>query len=192
MKLIGDLQEELGLTMGKMGKYRILLFFEDTFSRKKKNRGIITLFLSGSPKSGEGDVIIYECPNPECTGLFHPNHYGVQCAMVRCPKCYKTFNKDELVTMVAFDATVDGWVKHLERYMNAMGMDCDIYLKRAKNRTNFVEAADRATKEGKVGADLLKKARQREDALYTMGRIIEDTAGGKQSLQAAIKGFLLA
>jgi hypothetical protein len=191
MKLIGDLQEELGLTMGKMGKYRILLFFEDTFSKKKMNRGIITLFLSGSPTSGEGDVIIYECPNPQCTGLFHPNHYSVQSPTVSCPKCYKTFNKDKLVTMLSYDATVDGWAKHLERYMRAMNMDCDIYLKRAKDKTNFVEAADRATKEGKVGADLLAKARQREDVLYTMGRIMEDTHGG-QSLASALRGFLLA
>lgn len=190
MKLIGDIQEELGLTLGRMGKYRVLLFFEDNFSASRVNRGIITMWLSGSPANAEGDTLLYECPGKDCATVLPPAVYNFDAPTMVCPQCMHTFHKDEMIPGMVYDATVDGWTRHLARYLRALEMDADVYLKRAKTGQSIVEAAARA-RAGRDGAALLDKARIREDALYTAGRIMQDVHSNR-SLESALKGFLLA
>jgi hypothetical protein len=190
MKLIGDIQEELGLTLGRMGKYRVLLFFEDNFSASRMNRGIITMWLSGSPQNAEGDVLLYECPGKGCATVLPPGTYNFDMPTMVCPECLQTFHKDEMIPGMAYDATVDGWSRHLARYLRALEMDADIYIKRAKRGQSIIDAAAQA-RAGRAGAALLDQARIREDALYTAGRIIKDTHSNR-SLESVIKAFLLA
>lgn len=183
---LDSVREELGLTLGRSGKYRLLLFFQDNFSRKKMNRGIISLFLSGSPNDAEGDVKVFECPAPTCTGVVDPvGEVGV------CPKCRRSWPRGKLIPEMAYDATVDGWAKHISRYLRALNMDCDVYMKRAKDKQSIIEAENVSRHETHKGGAMLAKARQREEALYTAGRIIQDTQQG-QDLEKAIAGFLLA
>lgn len=182
---LDKIRDELGLTLGKSGKYRLLLFFQGDFSRSKMNRGIMTLFLSGSPADAEGDIKVFECPNPTCNGVINPvGDVGV------CPRCRRAWPRKSLVGEMAYDATVDGWAKHIARYLRALNLDCDIYLKRAKDRQSIVEAEHVARRERR-GGDLLDKARKREEALYVAGRIIQDVQSG-QDLEKAIRAFLLA
>ena len=182
---LDQLREELGLTLGRSGKYRLLLFFQDNFSRKRMNRGIISLFLSGSPNDAEGDVKIFECPGHRCTGVVDPvGDLGT------CPKCRRTWHRNQLIPEMAYDATVVGWSKHIARYLRALNMDCDIYIKRAKDKQSIIEA-EQASRHSTKGGELLDKARRREEALYTAGRIIQDTSQG-QDLEKAIRAFLLA
>jgi hypothetical protein len=177
--------EELGLTLGKSGKYRVLVFFKGDFSVRKKNWGIISLFLSGSPADAEGDMKVFACPNPRCNGVIDPvGPIGV------CPSCRRTWPRRQLVGEMAYKATVDKWADHLARYVRALKMDCDIYLKRAKENRSIVEA-EMAARQSTSAGEQLTKARHREEALYTAARIIEDVQTG-QSLENAIRGFLLA
>ena len=183
---LDNVREELGLTLGRSGKYRLLIFFQDSFSRDRMNRGIISLFLSGSPTDSEGDVKVFECPATRCTGVIDPvGEIGV------CPKCRRTWPRNELIPEMAYDATVDGWSKHISRYLRALHMDCDVYMKRAKDSQSIIEAEGIARHDTHIGGDLLKKARRREEALYTAGRIRQDTQQG-QDLEKAIRGFLMA
>ena len=182
---IGD----LGLVAAQQGKYRILLFYEDDFSASKVNRGILVLFLSGKHEDAEGDTKVYECPNPQCIGVLLPDHYD-KGPMAICPRCHRTWLRTQLVGEMVYDATVDGWATHIERYMRALKMDCDIFLKRAKTGQSIIEA-DMIARHDPHGKDLLTKARKKEEALFTMGRIIAETSAGKP-LHTAIRDFLLA
>jgi hypothetical protein len=70
-------------------------------------------------------------------------------------------------------------------------MDCDLYLKRAKTGQSLIEAEMVARVDGNAGKELLATARKKEEALYTMFRIMQDVSTGR-SLKDTIKAFLLA
>ena len=180
---------ELGLTLAKEGRYRIMLFFLGEFSASKENRGLISLFLSGAPYTTNMDLKVYECPNPQCSGVLEPKDYHRELPAV-CPRCHRVFRQTELVGEMVYDATVDKWSKHLARYVRALGGDCDINLMRLTSGHNMI-AAEAASRGDVRKGGKLDLSRQKEEALYTMKRMIDDTSKGK-SLESAIRGFLLA
>jgi hypothetical protein len=69
-------------------------------------------------------------------------------------------------------------------------MNCDINLQRLTSMQSII-AADMAAREKTSNGKLLDAARAKEEALYTMGRLVQDTSTG-MTLEAAIKAFLLA
>lgn len=89
-----------------------------------------------------------------------------------------------------YDATADGWAGHIERYVRALNMNCDIFLKRSKTGQSIV-AAEMTSRVSSEGNEMLKTARKKEEALYTMSRIVSDVTAG-QALKDAIRSFLLA
>lgn len=182
---LDQVRDELGLTLGKSGKFRLLVLFKGDFSRDKKNLGIISLFLSGSPQDSEGDMKVFECPVANCNGVIDPiGETGT------CPLCKRTFHRKKLVGEMAYQVTVDKWAAVLARYCRALNMDCDIYLKRAKEDRDLIEADAMARQSTSAGA-LMDLARRRDEVLYTAGKILQDTHNG-QNLEKAIKAFLLA
>jgi hypothetical protein len=184
-KDIGD----LGLVPAEQGKYRILVFYMDDFSAAKTNRGILSLFLAGREFEAEGDTKVYECPNPTCNGVLEPIHYD-RGTFATCPSCKRTFPRKKLVGEMAYDGTADKWAEHIARYVRALEMNCDIFLKRAKTSQSMIEA-EMTSRVDKKGAEMLKTSRRKEEALYTMARIVQDVTAG-QPLQDAIRSFLLA
>ena len=184
-KDIGD----LGLVPAEQGKYRILVFYMDDFKASKKNRGILSLFLAGREFDSEGDVKVYECPVPTCNGVLEPMHYD-KGTFATCPRCKRTVQRTKLVGEMLYDATADGWAGHIERYVRALNMNCDIFLKRSKTGQSIV-AAEMTSRVSSEGNEMLKTARKKEEALYTMSRIVSDVTAG-QALKDAIRSFLLA
>lgn len=191
-KKLKEVTEELGLVISRTGRYRVTLFFLGDFSAKKMNRGMISIFLSGKSSGVDIDMDqkCYECPNPQCTGLLEPKHYNIV-GNAFCPKCHRGFKRSELVGEMVFDATVEGWSRHLERYIRALNMDCDLLLHRLKTNQSII-AADHAARDDTRAGKLLQEARKAEEALYTMQRMVDDTSDQKMSLQRAIRSFLLA
>ena len=184
-KDIGD----LGLVPAEQGKYRILVFYMDNFSVSKKNRGILSLFLAGKELEADGDTKVYECPMPTCNGVLEPIHYD-KGTFSTCPRCKRTFPRKKLVGEMVYDATAEGWAEHISRYIRSLEMDCDVFLKRAKTSQSMIEA-EMTSRVDRKGSEMLTTSRKKEEALYTMGRIIQDTTAG-QPLKSAIKSFLLA
>jgi len=183
---LDQVRDELGLTLGRSGKYRLLVMFKGDFSRTNKNLGIISLFLSGSPKDAEGDVKVFECPVAKCNGVIDPvGGFGT------CPLCKRTFPRTKLVGEMAYKTTVDKWAQHISRYLRALNMDCDIYLKRSKEDRDIIEAEHIARTNSGRGGELMNLARRRDEVLYTAGKIIQDTQNG-QGVEKAVKAFLLA
>jgi len=188
---VAKISEELGLVISRTGKYRLCLFYLDSFSRSKSNRGIISVFLSGKSSGVDIDMDqkCYECPNELCNGLLEPRHYHVV-GKAFCPKCHRGFPRTELVGEMIYDATVDGWAKHISRYIRALNMDCDVLLHRLKSSQSIIEADAKARTDPRAGK-LLNASREAEEVLFTMQRMIDETSGGR-SLESAIKAFLLA
>lgn len=190
-KDVQDTMHELGLVLTKSARYRLHLFFLGDFSVNKPNRGLISLFMSGKSSGVDIDMDqkVYECPNEECIGVLEPQHYNSQGPAV-CPRCHRAHKQDDLVGEMVYDATVDKWAGHLERYVRALDMDCDILLHRLKTKQSIIEA-DHAARQDTRAGQLLTEARKMEVALYNMDRMIQDTSQGR-SLKTAIRAFLLA
>lgn len=182
--VIGEADED----MGYRPRFKIDIFYLGTFSIKKKNLGIVSVWGSGGD-TPYAEHKLYECPNEAgCKGIITPgSHAGV---IAVCPMCKQAWKPEQLVGERLFVTEVERWARIISAYVRRLSFDTDIYLIRLKSTYSILEANESEVQK-QLGGELLDMARQKEAAIYTRDRLLKDTMANTP-LESAVRSFLLA
>lgn len=185
--------EELGALASKdaPAKYKIEVKFQKDRTVHGPNTCVVEFWESGSKLHGGGDALMFMCRNKEdytqgCGAIFSQDY--VRGAMALCPKCNRLVNASLLTNSLSRDdkhrLSSRELATFLAKFWMKLGGDADIYLK-----FHPEDASPKPAYLTRSGA--LRKKPEYEKAIYSLKRIIEDTASGA-SLEKCIYNFMTA
>ncbi|MHA2335091.1 MAG: hypothetical protein ACXAEU_23885 [Candidatus Hodarchaeales archaeon] len=171
------------------GKYKIEICFEQFRSVHRPFAGSLTIFRSGSALGGDGDEVMYACPDDKCMGYIPPELISSIARRAACPKCEKVWYQNELYDKRIFKLTNDNWVHVMIKYFVRLNQDADIYVK------TFLSDLRSETMKEKLkdcGGQKMEGARgKRVYLIYPLNRIYKDLSAGAD-LYSRFKAFLLS
>ena len=173
-------------------KYKIELMFGKARSVSNPTPGMMSFWESGAKLHGGGDAKIYMCPGKElrqneCDGFIPDSAAGY--GHLVCPGCGKVWKGTQVSGEIVANLTMQGWSQLIMKYFLKLQMNCDIYLKYAKEDIRTVALVEQ---EHQHGGEKLEKARsKRAVSVYPLRNIIRDTSNGAELL-GRFKAYLLS
>jgi hypothetical protein len=179
------------LATEQKGKYKIEIMFGKARSMSRPTPGAMYFWESGSKLHGGGDAKIYMCPGKKfginCDAFIPDASTGY--GHLVCPSCKKVWQDNQVDGEILAVLTMKNWAQAILKQFIRLELNCDIYLKFAKDDIRskaFME------QQRKMGGEKLAEARDaRARAIYPLKNIIKDTSHGA-SLLGRFQAFLLA
>lgn len=196
----GNREGEVILTHTRVGgKFKLELFFGPTKSNRHSFLGIVTVWQSHSDIDGDSDVLISLCPKckvpilEDAHMIIHPDNPEEEpYPGAICHRCGTKWRIKEVIQYVGAVYDLDGWADLILKYYEYLGGDMDIYLKRFSGQLHRsqLDYQENPTYKNwkKFQLDIPRKY---ELAIYSMSKLIEDTATGRD-LKSAVRAFLAA
>jgi hypothetical protein len=168
------------------GKYKIEVLFVAGRTSAGPNKCGIRVYLSGSQLHGGGDELVFLCVGTnEKPGCWKPlpvkGPSEAWSEHTFCPSCKRVLGRGMTSDMVVFNSTTANLAKTVEKYFRSLGSDADVVVKHELTAKPGVREA-RARGEQST-------AWNRDAVIYTLDRIVADTADGG-SLAGRLRVFL--
>jgi len=176
----------------KVARYKLELLFGDDFSVTQPSKGILSFWESGTKLHGEGDSLVYQCAGKRigknnCEAFIpdSANSYGV----LYCVECDSSWEDDDVTSEIMAKLSVKSWAGLLAKYFRLMNHQADIIIKRPPSKLR--ETAQQEQEKQLLGEKLNRLRTSRVTTIYTLKRILEDTANGSD-IESRIEAFLRA
>lgn len=166
----------------KMAPFRIEVQFGSTRSSKGESDGLIRVWESAKKLTGDGDVTMHFCGNPNCHLPFSAQQFSGD--VVTCPHCFQTFARDDCPAGLGpFRRSVPEIALLLERMFMLFKGRCDIVC--VWGRSDIRQLVTTSTMETYYEDKVENWTR----LVYPYYNIIKDTMHG-QSISNRIREFL--
>jgi hypothetical protein len=180
------------LAEDQKAKYKIEIMFGKARSSSGPTPGMVSFWESGAKLHGGGDAKIYMCPGKklginDCE-VFIPDS-SVGYGHLVCPACSGVWKCTQVDGELVASLTMKNWAKLILKYFRKLQLNCDIYLKFARDD---IRTMARLEQEKQHGGEKLDKVRSRRAlSVYLLKNIIKDTSNGADLL-GRFQAFLLS
>lgn len=185
LKRLLDQEEE------RREKYKIEVVFDKRKTTRAAFPGSVIVLRSGSAMSGDGDEIVYPCPNKDtkCPGIIPPENISTLLDIAYCDVCGINHPREELSDFTFYRLEPAKWAYVLAREFYRCGCNASFYMKTAGEDLREHSRSELARPQR---GDALRTARKSRGAvMYELYRIIQDISTGAD-LEKQLKALITA
>lgn len=180
------------LATEKKAKYKIELLFGKARSTSRPTPGALSFWESGTKFHGGGDAKIYLCPakslgKSACEAFIPDASTGY--GHLVCPKCGSVWQGKEVIGEIFANLPMKKWGEVLLKYYVRLELNCDIYLKYARDDIRAAAAAEKLKHFAGEQVNLVRS--KRAMSIYPLRNILKDSSAGADLL-SRFQAFLLA
>jgi hypothetical protein len=171
-------------------KYKLEVQFYEKRSTIEPFAGVMSFLLNGNRLHGGGDSKVYLCPVNNCYGVIDPTDCQVTDLdadaitpdlskiplKVVCPKCQKISLSVDLWGERLLKLNTQGWARALYDNFRYLGSSADVRL--IFHHADLHAHTQSEMNRGANGNIIIEARRRRQKAIYTLKRILTDTAHG--------------